>query len=149
MAEKEKLENTLVRIKGEVDELAKKIKEAKMPAEVQETAEKEMKKLKMMSPLSAEANVIRNYLEWLVAMPWEESTKDNFDLKRAQEVLDEDHYGLEKVKERIVEYLAVASLKKSLKYDYFLHLLKFSSFSPFLSFSLNPFSTSDVQIRNS
>jgi ATP-dependent Lon protease len=101
--------------KGEVDELAKKIKDAKMPAEVREIAEKEMKKLKMMSPLSAEANVIRNYLEWLVAMPWEENTEDNFDLKQAQEVLDEDHYGLEKVKERIVEYLAVASLKKSLK----------------------------------
>ena len=86
-----------------------------MPSEVQESAEKEVKKLKMMSPLSAEANVIRNYLEWLVAMPWENSTEDNFDLKRAQKILDEDHYGLEKVKERIVEYLAVASLKKSLK----------------------------------
>ena len=101
--------------KGEVDELARKVKEAKMPSEVQESAEKEVKKLKMMSPLSAEANVIRNYLEWLVAMPWENSTEDNFDLKRAQKILDEDHYGLEKVKERIVEYLAVASLKKSLK----------------------------------
>ncbi len=101
--------------KGEVDELARKVKEAKMPSEVQKSAEKEVKKLKMMSPLSAEANVIRNYLEWLVAMPWENSTEDNFDLKRAQKILDEDHYGLEKVKERIVEYLAVASLKKSLK----------------------------------
>ena len=101
--------------KGEVDELARKVKEAKMPSEIQESAEKEVKKLKMMSPLSAEANVIRNYLEWLVAMPWENSTEDNFDLKRAQKILDEDHYGLEKVKERIVEYLAVASLKKSLK----------------------------------
>jgi len=101
--------------KGEVDELARKVKEAKMPSEVQESTEKEVKKLKMMSPLSAEANVIRNYLEWLVAMPWENSTEDNFDLKRAQKILDEDHYGLEKVKERIVEYLAVASLKKSLK----------------------------------
>ena len=101
--------------KGEMDELARKVKEAKMPNEVSESAEKEVKKLKMMSPLSAEANVIRNYLEWLVAMPWDVSTEDNFDLKRAQKILDEDHYGLEKVKERIIEYLAVASLKKSLK----------------------------------
>ena len=101
--------------KGEMDELARKVKEAKMPNEVRESAEKEVKKLKMMSPLSAEANVIRNYLEWLVAMPWDVSTEDNFDLKRAQKILDEDHYGLEKVKERIIEYLAVASLKKSLK----------------------------------
>ena len=101
--------------KGEMDELARKVKEAKMPNEVRESAEKEVKKLKMMSPLSAEANVIRNYLEWLVAMPWDVTTEDNFDLKRAQKILDEDHYGLEKVKERIIEYLAVASLKKSLK----------------------------------
>ena len=98
--------------KGEMDELARKVKEAKMPNEVRESAEKEVKKLKMMSPLSAEANVIRNYLEWLVAMPWDVTTEDNFDLKRAQKILDEDHYGLEKVKERIIEYLAVASLKK-------------------------------------
>ena len=80
--------------KGEMDELARKVKEAKMPNEVRESAEKEVKKLKMMSTLSAEANVIRNYLEWLVAMPWDVTTEDNFDLKRAQKILDEDHYGL-------------------------------------------------------
>ena len=86
-----------------------------MPEGVEEEARKELKKLQMMSPLSSEANVVRNYLEWLVSMPWSKKTQDNFDLIRAQKVLDEDHYGLEKVKERIVEYLAVAHLRGSLK----------------------------------
>jgi ATP-dependent Lon protease len=99
----------------EAEELNKKIKEAKMPEAVEEEARKELKKLQMMSPMSSEANVVRNYLEWLIAMPWSIKTEDNFDLKRAQKILDEDHYGLEKVKERIVEYLAVAHLCGSLK----------------------------------
>ena len=99
----------------ESEEMEQKITEAKMPAGVDEEARKELKKLQMMSPLSSEANVVRNYLEWLVSMPWSKKTQDNFDLIRAQKVLDEDHYGLEKVKERIVEYLAVAHLRGSLK----------------------------------
>jgi len=82
---------------------------------VESEAKKELKKLRMMSPMSSEANVVRNYLEWLVSMPWQVRTEDNLDLKQAEKILDEDHYGLEKVKERIVEYLAVASLKGKLK----------------------------------
>ena len=101
--------------KAEMDEIAEQIKEAKMPEEVEIEAEKELKKLRMMSPMSSEANVVRNYLEWLISMPWQIRTDDNFDLKQAEQILDEDHYGLEKVKERIVEYLAVASLKGKLK----------------------------------
>jgi ATP-dependent Lon protease len=99
----------------ESEEMDQKITEAKMPVGVEEEARKELKKLQMMSPLSSEANVVRNYLEWLVSMPWSKKTQDNFDLVRAQKILDEDHYGLEKVKERIVEYLAVAHLRGSLK----------------------------------
>ena len=99
----------------EVEELAEKIKAAKMPENVEEEAQKELKKLQMMSSLSSEANVVRSYLEWLIAMPWSKKTEDNFDLDRAQTILDEDHYGLEKVKERMIEYLAVAKLKGSLK----------------------------------
>ncbi|MEE3121962.1 MAG: endopeptidase La [SAR324 cluster bacterium] len=97
--------------KSEIEELAKKIRETEMPEEVEKETKKEIKKLKMMSPLSAEATVVRNYLEWLVSMPWNVKTEDNYDLKRARKVLDKAHYGLEKVKDRIVEYLAVASLK--------------------------------------
>jgi len=101
--------------KAEMDEMAEQIKQAKMPAEVESEAEKELKKLRMMSPMSSEANVVRNYLEWLISMPWEIRTEDNFDLKEAEQILDRDHYGLEKIKERIIEYLAVASLKGKLK----------------------------------
>ena len=101
--------------KAEMDEIAEQIKQAKMPEEVESEAEKELKKLRMMSPMSSEANVVRNYLEWLIAMPWEIRTEDNFDLKQAEQILDEDHYGLEKIKERIIEYLAVATLKGKLK----------------------------------
>ena len=101
--------------KAEMDEIAEQIKQAKMPEEAESEAQKELKKLRMMSPMSSEANVVRNYLEWLIAMPWEIRTEDNFDLKQAEQILDEDHYGLEKIKERIIEYLAVASLKGKLK----------------------------------
>ena len=101
--------------KAEMDEIAEQIKQAKMPEEAESEAKKELKKLRMMSPMSSEANVVRNYLEWLIAMPWEIRTEDNFDLKQAEQILDEDHYGLEKIKERIIEYLAVASLKGKLK----------------------------------
>jgi ATP-dependent Lon protease len=92
---------------ADIDELAKKIDAAKMPKEALDKANSEMKKLRMMSPMSAEASVVRNYIETLVNLPWKKKTKIHKDLVEAQRILDEDHYGLEKVKERIVEYLAV------------------------------------------
>jgi ATP-dependent Lon protease len=92
---------------NEVQELEQKIATAGMPKEAKDKATAELNKLKMMSPMSAEATVVRNYIDWLVKVPWKKRTKVLKDLLRAQEVLDEDHYGLEKVKERILEYLAV------------------------------------------
>jgi ATP-dependent Lon protease len=92
---------------ADLDDLDKKIKLARMPKQARIKAEAELKKLKLMSPMSAEATVVRNYIDTLVNLPWKKKTKINNDLNNAQEVLDEDHYGLEKVKERIVEYLAV------------------------------------------
>ena len=94
--------------KAEMEEYSKKIEEVKLSTEAKEMAEKELKKLKMMPSMSSEANVVRNYLDWLICMPWDEKTEDNFDLGKAEKVLDARHYGLEKVKERIIEYLAVA-----------------------------------------
>src|SRR5436853_4415088 len=96
--------------KNEIQELEEKIKQKKMSAEAREKAEKELKKLKMMSPMSAEATVVRNYIDWLISLPWNEYTEDKLDIKEAEKVLEEDHYGLEKVKQRILEYLAVQSL---------------------------------------
>jgi ATP-dependent Lon protease len=101
--------------RDDFEELEQQIKDAKMPGPVEEVAKKELKKLRMMSPMSAEANVGRNYLDWLISLPWSVRTEDSFDLDRAAQVLDEDHYGLEKVKERIVEYMAVSKLKGQLK----------------------------------
>jgi ATP-dependent Lon protease len=92
---------------ADLDELDKKIKLARMPKQAKQKAESELKKLKLMSPMSAEATVVRNYIDTLVNLPWKKKSKINNDLANAQRVLDEDHYGLEKVKERIVEYLAV------------------------------------------
>ena len=92
---------------ADIDELEKKIKAAHMPKEARAKAEAEMKKLRLMSPMSAEASVVRNYIDVLVGLPWKKKTKINADLKQAEEVLEADHYGLNKVKERIVEYLAV------------------------------------------
>jgi ATP-dependent Lon protease len=92
---------------AEIEELSKKIKAASMPKEAQEKAEAELKKLKMMSPMSAEATVVRNYLDVLTGLPWKKKSKVSKDLNRAIEILEADHYGLEKVKERITEYLAV------------------------------------------
>jgi len=100
---------------NELDELAKKIAEAGMTKEAKEKAESELKKLKMMSPMSAEATVVRNYIDWLVNVPWKKRSKMRRDLGKAQEVLDTDHYGLEKVKERILEYLAVQQRVKQIK----------------------------------
>jgi ATP-dependent Lon protease len=93
--------------KDELAELEDKIKKTKLSKEAREKATHELKKLRQMSPMSAEATVVRNYLDWLLSIPWNKKTKVKKDLKLAQEVLDGDHFGLEKVKERIVEYLAV------------------------------------------
>jgi ATP-dependent Lon protease len=101
--------------KNEIQELEEKIKQKKMSAEAKEKAEKELKKLKMMSPMSAEATVVRNYIDWLISLPWNEFTDDKLDIGDAEKVLEEDHYGLEKVKQRILEYLAVQSLAGQLK----------------------------------
>jgi ATP-dependent Lon protease len=93
--------------KDELAELEEKIKKTKLSKEAREKATHELKKLRQMSPMSAEATVVRNYLDWLLSIPWSKKTKIKKDLKLAQEILDNDHFGLEKVKERIVEYLAV------------------------------------------
>ena len=92
---------------ADLEELEKKIKTARMPKEALKKAESELKKLKLMSPMSAEATVIRNFIDTLVNLPWKKKSKINNDLTNAEKVLDEDHYGLDKVKERILEYLAV------------------------------------------
>ncbi|RME61934.1 MAG: endopeptidase La [Candidatus Dadabacteria bacterium] len=96
--------------RGEIQELEEKLRAKDMPDEARIKTEKEIKKLKMMSPMSAEATVVRNYVDWMLSLPWNEMSEAEVDLKRAREVLEEDHYGLEKVKERILEYLAVQKL---------------------------------------
>ena len=100
---------------NDVDELTRKIAEAGMPKPVEAKAKAELNKLKQMSPMSAESAVVRNYLDWLLGVPWKKRTKIRKDLKAAQDVLDADHYGLEKVKERILEYLAVQTRVKNMK----------------------------------
>ncbi|MEG2804793.1 endopeptidase La [Stenotrophomonas sp.] len=100
---------------GELDELARKIAEAGMPKPVEAKAKAELNKLKQMSPMSAEAAVVRNYLDWLLGVPWKKRTKVRKDLKVAQDTLDADHFGLDKVKDRILEYLAVQSRVKQMK----------------------------------
>jgi len=100
---------------NELEDLARKIAEAGMPKPVETKAKNELNKLKQMSPMSAEAAVVRNYLDWLLGVPWNKRSKVRKDLKVAQETLDADHYGLEKVKERILEYLAVQSRVKQMK----------------------------------
>ena len=100
---------------GELEQLEKKIDSVGMPKPVLAKARQEFGKLKMMSPMSAEAAVVRNYLDWLVAVPWKKSSKVHRDLAKAEETLDADHYGLEKVKERILEYLAVQQRVKAMK----------------------------------
>jgi ATP-dependent Lon protease len=99
----------------EIEDLKKKIKEAKMTKEAEEAAKKELVRLEKMMPYSPEATVVRSYLDWLISLPWAVKTKDNLDLKRAENILNEDHYGLEKAKERVLEYLAVCKLTKKLK----------------------------------
>jgi len=100
---------------NEIAELEKKIARAGMPKEAREKANSELAKLKLMSPMSAEATVVRNYIDWLVKAPWRKRTKVKHDLAGAEKVLNEDHFGLEKVKERIVEYLAVQQRVQKLK----------------------------------
>ncbi|RMG72826.1 MAG: endopeptidase La [Nitrospirae bacterium] len=99
----------------EINEYKRKIQEAKMPEKVQKEAEKQLRRLEKMHPDSAEAGTIRTYLDWLVELPWSKSTRDNLNIKKAQKVLDQDHYDLEKVKERILEYLSVRKLKTKMK----------------------------------
>jgi ATP-dependent Lon protease len=100
---------------GDVEEFQKKIAEAKMPEEAEKVALKQLDRLKQMQPSSAEYTVTRTYLEWLVELPWSKSTEDQIDIKTVREVLDEDHYDLEKVKKRILEYMAVLKLNASKK----------------------------------
>ena len=99
----------------EIKEFKKKIEDAKMPEKVLKEAEKQLKRLEKMHPDSAEAGTVRTYLDWLVEIPWSKSTTDNLDIKAAEKVLNDDHYDLEKVKERILEYLSVRKLKEKMK----------------------------------
>ena len=100
---------------NEIDDLKKKIEQSRMPKDVEEKALQELKRLEAMPPMSAEATVSRNYLDWLIAVPWHKKTRENRDLKHAEQVLNEDHYGLDKIKDRILEFLAVRSLVKKPK----------------------------------
>ncbi len=100
---------------ADIDEIEKKIRAARMPKDARKKADAELKKLKLMSPMSAEATVVRNYIDALIGLPWRKKSKISTDLKLAEKVLDEDHYGLEKIKERIVEYLAVQQRVDKLK----------------------------------
>ncbi len=103
-------------LKSEIQEFEDKLKKKKMPEEAEQKVKKEIKKLKQMSPMSAEATVVRNYVDWLLSLPWEgEATDDRIDIDKAQQILDDDHFGLEKPKERILEYLAVQALTKKIK----------------------------------
>ena len=99
----------------EINELKKQIEKAKMPVEVKPEAEKQLRRLEQMHPESSEASLVRTYLDWLVDLPWSKRTKDNLNIKKAKDVLNEDHYNLEKIKERILEYLAVNKLRRKIK----------------------------------
>lgn len=100
---------------NEMDELEQKILDSGMTKEAQEKAESELKKLKMMSPMSAEASVVRGYIDWMVGIPWKKRSRVSHDLKKAKEILDAEHYGLEEVKERVLEYLAVQNRVKKVR----------------------------------
>ena len=101
--------------KNEIQEIEEQLKTKSMSKEALAKVKKELKKLKMMHPTSAEATVVRNYIDWIIGLPWYETSEENYDLTKAEEVLEEDHYGLRKIKERILEYLAVQALTKKLK----------------------------------
>ena len=100
---------------NEIDELKTKIEESRMPKEVEEKAVQELKRLESMPPMSAEATVSRNYLDWLIAVPWYKKSRENRNLKRAEQILNEDHHGLDKIKDRILEFLAVRTLVRKPK----------------------------------
>lgn len=102
-------------LQEEIKQMREKLEKLKMPKEAKEEVEKQLKKLERMHPDSAETAVVRNYLEWMLELPWNKSTRDNLDISRAKRILDEDHYGLEKVKERILEILSVKKLNKKMK----------------------------------
>src|ERR1043165_2342888 len=102
-------------VQEEIDQYRTKIKKAKMPEDVAEEANRQLGRLERMHPDAAETATLRNYLDWMVSLPWTKATKDKLDLKKAQKILDEDHYGLEKIKDRIIEHLAVRKLKKDTK----------------------------------
>ena len=102
-------------VKADIDEIEQKIKEMVMPEQVKERAEKELKKLRFMPPMSAETTVVRNYLDWIISLPWNIKTEDIIDIKHAEEVLNKDHYGLEKPKERILEFLSVRKYSENMK----------------------------------
>jgi ATP-dependent Lon protease len=101
--------------KNEIQEIEETLKTKRMSKEAAAKVKKELKKLKMMHPTSAEATVVRNYIDWIITLPWYEKSEETYDLKKAEEILEEDHYGLKKIKERILEYLAVQALTKKLK----------------------------------
>ena len=101
--------------KNEIQEIEDTLKTKRMSKEGSAKVKKELKKLKMMHPTSAEATVVRNYIDWIIGLPWYEKSEETYDLKKAEEILEEDHYGLKKIKERILEYLAVQALTKKLK----------------------------------
>jgi ATP-dependent Lon protease len=101
--------------KNEIQELEEKIKNKRMSKEAELKIRKELKKLKMMSPMSAEATVVRNYIDWVLSLPWSEKTQDKLDVVEAEKILDEDHFGLKRVKERILEYLAVQALVQKIR----------------------------------
>ncbi len=101
--------------KSELQELEEKLKSKKLSKEAQSRVRKEIKKLRMMQPMSAEATVVRNYVDWILALPWGEKSQDRHDVVEAEKILDEDHYGLKKIKERILEYLAVQALTQKLR----------------------------------
>src|SRR5215470_13193589 len=101
--------------KNEIHEIEEQLKTKRMSKEATAKVKKELKKLKMMHPTSAEATVVRNYNDWIISLPWYDKNEENFDLNQAEGILDEDHYGLRKIKERILEYLAVQALTKKLK----------------------------------
>ena len=99
----------------EILEFKEKIEQSNMPDEVRDKAEKELRRLERMHPDSAESSVVRTYLDWLTSVPWKKSTADNLDIRHVQKILDEDHYGLEKIKDRLLEYLSVKRIKPSMK----------------------------------
>ncbi len=102
-------------IQADVEQYTAKIKKAKLPKEVKEKATSEVDRLEKIGPMSAESGVIRTYLDWILALPWNKETKDTLDIKKARQILDEEHYGLEDVKERVIEYLAIRKLNNNMK----------------------------------